>query len=133
MIGSISGGGIAAIIFAAFWGLLVLFLAYLLLKLGSVLESTRMLVDGIRQETVPLLGEVKTTVTSVNKELERVDTMLESVGAITKNVERVTGLIQQTVSSPLVKIAAAGAGLSRMMKRRRRGRTGSASYGPGAA
>ena len=62
---ALSGGDVALIVLAAFWGVLVLFLAVVLLMTFRVLDSTRVLIDGVRQETVPLLGEVRTTVTSV--------------------------------------------------------------------
>src|SRR5207247_3723293 len=52
-----SAGDISLMVLAAFWGLLVLFLALVLLTMFRVLESTKMLIDGIRSETVPLLGE----------------------------------------------------------------------------
>ena len=121
MIASFGAGDISLIVLAAFWGLLVLFLALVLLTMFRVLESTKLLIDGIRSETVPLLGEVKTTVSGVNKELERVDGMLESVGRITKSVERVAGLVEQAVSGPLIKVAAAGAGIARAFRKLRGG------------
>ena len=75
-------GDVALIILAGFWGLLVLFLCYVLVKTVAVIASTQLLIDGIRQETVPLLSEVTGTVTGVNKELDRVDGMVESAGNI---------------------------------------------------
>jgi uncharacterized protein DUF948 len=106
---ALSGGDIALIILAAFWGLLVLFLCVVLLNTFRVLESTKMLIDSIRQETVPLLGEVKTTVQGVNRELDRVDVMLQSAGKVTKSAERVAGLVEQAASSPLLKFIGLGA------------------------
>ena len=108
------------------WGVLVLFLSLMLVNVFRMLESTKMLIDGIREETVPLLGEVKVTVTSVNKELDRVDGMLESVSHITASVEKITGLAEQAVSTPLVKIISLSAGLSRAARRFRGDRGGSA-------
>ncbi|MGH2573072.1 MAG: DUF948 domain-containing protein [Actinomycetota bacterium] len=113
-------GGVAAIILAAFWALLVLFLALVMVNLFRVLEATKMLIDGIRQEAVPLLGEVRTTISSVNKELERADGMMESAGKIAKSAERLVGVVEQTVTSPLIKIMAVGAGASRAVRRLRR-------------
>src|SRR5438105_1835612 len=107
-------------VLAAFWGLLVLFLALVLLTMFRVLESTKMLIDGIRSETVPLLGEVKHTVEGVNKELERADTIMESAGRMTRSVERITVVVEQTVSNPLIKFAAFAAGASRALKRLRK-------------
>lgn len=114
---AVSLGGIAAIIAAAAWALLVFFLALMVVNLFRVLESTRTLIDGIRQETVPLLGEVTATVTSVNKELDRVDGIMESAGSIVRNVERVSTVVEQAVSSPLIKIVAFSAGASRAVRR----------------
>jgi uncharacterized protein YoxC len=110
-------GGIAAIVAAFVWLVLVLFLGLVFVNLFRVLESTKMLIDGIRQETVPLLGEVKTTVSGVNKEMDRVDGMLDSVGKIAKNAERISTVVEQAVSSPLIKIIAFGAGASRAARR----------------
>jgi uncharacterized protein YoxC len=112
-----TGGDIALIVLAAFWGLLVLFLCVVLLNTFRVLESTKTLIDGIRQETVPLLGEVKTSVQGVNKELDRVDGMLETAGRIVQRVERLAGLVEQAATGPLTKIIGVGAGLRRARDR----------------
>ena len=117
MIANMSGGDISLIVLAAFWGLLVLFLALVLLTMFRVLESTKLLIDGIRQETVPLLGEVKTTVSGVNRELDRVDTVLDSAGRMAKSAERITVVVENTVSNPLIKFAAFAAGASRAFRR----------------
>ena len=112
-----SGSDTALIILAAFWGLLVLFLCVVLINTFRVLESTKMLIDGIRQETVPLLGEVKTSVQGVNKELERVDGMLVSAGSIVQRVERVSALVEQVASGPLAKVIGLAAGIRKFSER----------------
>ncbi len=117
-----SAGDVALVILAAFWGLLVLFLCIVLLNTFRVLESTKMLIDGIREETVPLLLEVKTSVGNVNKELDRVDGMMETAGRIVKRLEKVSSLVEQAVSSPLVKVIAFGAGVGRAASRFRGGK-----------
>lgn len=111
-----SAGDVALIVLAAFWGLLVLFLCIVLINVFRMLESTKMLIDGIREETVPLLGEVKTSVVKANREIDRVDGILE-------NVQRVSGLVQQAVSSPLMKAIAFGAGVSKAAGRFRGGKS----------
>ena len=73
---ALTGGDTALIILAAFWGLLVLALCVVLLNTFRVLESTKMTIDTMREETVPLLREVKGSVERANRELDRVDTML---------------------------------------------------------
>jgi uncharacterized protein YoxC len=108
---AISGGDIALIVLAAFWGLLVLALCVVLLNTFRVLESTKMTIDTMREETVPLLREVKGSVERANRELDRVDGMLVSAGHIVERVERLSGLVEQAAASPLVKMVSMGAGL----------------------
>jgi uncharacterized protein YoxC len=116
---ALTGGDIALIILAAFWGVLVCFLAIVLLTTFRVMESTKTLIDGIREETVPLLHEVTSTVTGVNKELERVDTIMVSAGKIAGSAQRITTVVEQTVSNPLIKFAAFAAGAMRAFRRLR--------------
>ncbi len=110
-------GDVALIILAAFWGLLVLFLCIVLINMFRTLESTKLLIDGIREETVPLLHEVKGSVERTNRELDRVDEMLVSTGEIVKRVEKVTGLVERAASGPLIKLISFGAGLSKAASR----------------
>lgn len=111
MIAALDGGDIALIVLAAFWGLLVLFLCVVLINTFRILESTKMLIDGIREETVPLMREVKTSVEKANRELDRVDGMLVATGEIVGRVQRIAGLVEQAVSSPLSKLIGVGAGV----------------------
>ena len=117
---ALTGGDIALIILAAFWGLLVCFLAIVLLNMFRVLESTKVMIDDVREETVPLLHEVTTTVTGVNKELERVDTLMVSAGKIAGSAQRITTVVEQAVSNPLIKLAAFTAGAGQTFRRLRR-------------
>jgi len=112
-----SAGDVALMILAGFWGLLVLFLCYVLVKTVAVISSTQLLIDGIRQETVPLLGEVKGSVERANRELDRVDGMLESTAEIVRRVERLSGLVEQAAASPLIKVISLGAGLRKAASR----------------
>ena len=108
---AISGGVTALIVLAAFWGLLVLALCVVLLNTFRVLESTKMTIDTMREETVPLLREVKGSVERANRELDRVDGMLVSAGHIVERAERLSGLVEQAAASPLVRMVSVGAGL----------------------
>jgi hypothetical protein len=111
MIAALDGGDVALILLSAFWGLLVLFLCVVLINTFRVLESTKLLIDGIREETVPLLIEVKGSVERTNRELDRVDGMLVAAGDIVQRVQRISGLVEQAASGPLVKLISVGAGL----------------------
>lgn len=128
MIAALDGGDIALIVLSAFWGLLVLFLCIVLINTFRVLESTKLIIDAMREETVPLLREVKGSVERTNRELDRVDGMLVAADEIVGRVRRISGLVEQAVSGPLVKIISVGAGLRKASSRfggRGRGRAGS--------
>lgn len=119
MVGSVNWGGIAAIVAAVAWAVLVLALFVVMMNVFRLLESTKTLVDGLRDETVPLLRELRVTVKSVNQELERVDGLMETAGRMAKSAERIGGVVEQTISSPLIKIASFGAGASRAVRKLR--------------
>jgi uncharacterized protein YoxC len=113
-------GGTSAMIVAIAWAVLVIFLCINLFYSATSLRETSATIEGFRQEMVPLLHEVTGTVTNVNKELVRVDGMLEAAGGIVKNAERVSSVVEQAVSSPLIKLIAFGAGASRAARRLRK-------------
>ncbi len=118
---AITAGDWALIVLAAAWAALVLFLCIVLMNTYNVLTATRMLIDGIRQETVPLLTEVRNSVVKTNREIDRIDGMLQSADNIVGRVEKVSGLVEQAVTSPLVKIVGLGAGLRTAASRFRKG------------
>lgn len=117
MIGALDGGDVALIVLSSFWGLLVLFLCIVLINTFRVLESTKILIDSMREETVPLLREVKGSVERTNRELDRLDVVLVATGEIVGRVQRISGLVEEAVASPLVKIISLGAGLRRAASR----------------
>ena len=112
-----TGGDVALIILAAAWAVLVAGLIYVLMSTHAVLQSTKILIDTMREETVPLLREVKGSVERTNRELDRVDGMLESAGTVMGRVEKLSGLVEQAASSPLVKVISLGAGLRQAASR----------------
>lgn len=117
MIAALDGGDVALIVLSAFWGLLVLFLCVVLLNTFRVLESTKLLIDGIREETVPLLTEVRGSVERTNRELDRVDGLLISTGEIVQRLSRLSGLVERAATGPLVRIISVGAGVRRAASR----------------
>ena len=119
---ALTGGDTAMIVMASFWGLLVLALCVVLLNTFRVLESTKMTIDAMRDETVPLLREVKTSVEKMNREIDRVDTMLESTAQIVGRVEKLSGLVEEAAASPLVKVISFGAGLRKGVGKAKKGK-----------
>ncbi len=112
-----SAGDWALIILAVFWAVLVVALAIVSMNLFRVLGSIRDLLDGLRTETVPLLSNVRETVSLTNRELDRVDEILVSAGSITRKVERLTTLVGQAVEAPLIKAITASAGAAAALRR----------------
>jgi len=110
---------VALLLLASGWVVLVVFLAIVMLSTFRVMESTKTMLDEVREETVPLLSEVRTTVTTVNKELERADTIMDSAGRIAGSAARITTVVEQTISNPLIKFAAFAAGAQRAIRRLR--------------
>jgi uncharacterized protein YoxC len=118
---ALTGGDIALIVLAAAWAFLVIALMFVLLNTFRLLESTKMIVDAFREETIPLLREVKVTVEKTNREIDRVDTMLEHANGIVARVEKLTGLVEEAASSPLVKVISMASGVRKGFSRSSRG------------
>jgi uncharacterized protein YoxC len=116
--GGLSGGDVAGLIVAVFWGVLVCFLAYVLVKLGKVIGEAAKLVAGVADQTVPLLGEVTSSVVQVNTELARVDAIAANVEEISTNARAMTSLFSATLGTPMIKVAAFSYGVRRSLKQR---------------
>ena len=114
----LSGGEVAGLIVAVFWAVLVCFIAFVLVKLGKVVGEAGKLVSGVTDQTVPLLGEVTTSVVHVNAELERVDAITANVQSITHNASALTAVFAATLGSPAIKVAAFTYGVRRAMGER---------------
>ena len=114
-------GDLVGLIFAIAFVVLVLFLGYVLVKLGKVLTEAQKLVAGITEQTVPLLGEVTGTVTHVNEELVRVDSITANVQSMSGNVSALTSLFAATLGSPVVKVAAFSYGVRRAAAKKSKG------------
>jgi uncharacterized protein YoxC len=108
---AMTGGDWAMIILAIGWVVLVGGLLFVLLNTFRVLESTKMTIDAMREETIPLLREVKTSVEKTNREIDRVDVLLDNANSIVGRVERLSGLVEEAASNPLVKVISAFAGI----------------------
>jgi uncharacterized protein YoxC len=117
--GGLSGGEVAGLIVAVFWGVLVCFIGYVLVKLGRVVGETGKLVSGVTDQTVPLLAEVTSSVVHVNAELERVDAITANVQTASANVSALTSVFAATLGSPVIKVAAFSYGVRRTLSDRR--------------
>ena len=116
-------GGVAGLIAACAFLVLVGVAAVPLLKLGKVFDELRLTVRGLSDGTMPLLTEVTTTVATTNEQLVKVDTITDNVAQVSTNVSALTSLFAATLGSPVVKVAAFSYGVRQAISGRRSGRT----------
>lgn len=112
---------LAAIIAAVASALLVVGLLFALSSLTRTLRILRATVEELRRETVPLVSDLRTTVSQANVELERVDTVLQTAESISGTLDAASRLAYLAFSNPVIKAVAAGAGAARAARRLRRG------------
>ena len=91
--------------------------AAILTNLFRVVTSVKQLIDGVTNETVPIIHEAGNSVKIVNQELERVDAVLGSVQRVSHNVELISDTVRVAVTNPLVKAVAFMSGIKRGAKR----------------
>ncbi len=112
---TVSVGDIAGVIAALAFAYLVLRTGSLIGKAGRVLDETRIGVQGVSQQTVPLLSQVTDTVASTNEQIVRLDTITANVSSMSTNLNALTSLFAATVGSPVVKVAAFSYGVRSAM------------------
>jgi uncharacterized protein YoxC len=128
----VSIGDIAGVIAALAFAYLVFRLGSLIGKAGKVLDEARIGVRGVSEQTVPLLSQVTSTVSSTNDQIVRLDTITANVSSMSTNINALTSLFAATMGSPVVKVAAFTYGVrsamsgSKAAKRSSRGRRGRA-------
>ncbi|MEE9965451.1 MAG: DUF948 domain-containing protein [Propionicimonas sp.] len=121
-----SVGEIAGLIAAMAAVALVGFSAVPLLKLGRVLEETRLAVRDIGHNAVPILVELKGTVTATNDELGKLSLVTEDVAKVSanatvvaENAAQLSTVFSATLGGPLVKTAAFTYGLRQAVSGKR--------------
>ncbi len=116
----VSAGAVVGLVFAIFFAVGVIFLCFVLLRLAGVLKEARKLVAGITDQTIPLLGEVNTTVATTNQQLSRVDTITENVANVSGNASALASTFSATVGGPMIKAAAFSYGVRTALANRRK-------------
>jgi hypothetical protein len=113
MVASLSLGGIAAIIAAAFWALLVVFLILALRSVNRLLRATTALVETNGERLGKLLDEAAATASSAQGDLSTLGDALFSVRDIARSVARLTSLLERLIFWPFEKLLAISRALSR--------------------
>ncbi len=120
--GTMSGGDVAAVVGSVLGVVVAVALLVFLVSVTRTLQAVRASVEELRRETLPILGELRTTVGSANAELVRVDTLLTSAESISSTVDSASRLAYLAFSNPVIKTLAVGAGTARAARRFRRRR-----------
>lgn len=109
-------GLIAAIAFAV----MAVFSAWLLYQLVKTMGILNRFIDDVRVETTPLMSRFQTTMDHVNTELDRVDGILTAVESMSAKANSATKVVQEVVTSPIVKAISIGAGAGKAFSKRRK-------------
>jgi uncharacterized protein YoxC len=123
-----SAGEIAGLIAAVAAVAFVVFCAVPLLKLGRVLEEVRLAVRDLGHSTVPILQELKGTVTATNTELGKLSVVTDDVAkvsahatVVSENAAQLSTLFSSTLGGPLIKTAAFTYGVRQAVTGKRSG------------
>jgi uncharacterized protein YoxC len=104
-------GGVAALICAISFALLMLALMIVVLKLARTMAITNYILDDIRKEAIPLMARIETTIDHINNEMGYVDGVLKSAEKLAARANTLTQAAQSLVTSPLVKVLSLGLGV----------------------
>ncbi len=110
-----SPGEIAGLIVAGGWAVLVIFLSYVLVKLGGTLKELTRVVGEVGDSTVPVLTEVTATVATTNITLSSVEEITTNVSSITRNAKALTAIATVGMGNPLIKAVSFSYGVRRAM------------------
>ena len=107
--------GAAALICAISFALVMLALCVVMLKLARTLALTNRILNDIRQETLPFMGRIQTTIDHVNDEMGYVDGALKSLEKTAARVNSTARAAQDFVTSPLARALGMGLGAWRSL------------------
>ena len=85
-------GGIATIIAASSLAVISLAIAYVVIRVGRLVDEASASLKVLTEETAPLIDELNTTVTLVNGPLH-------SINRVTKNIEEMSDKVNEATSS----------------------------------
>jgi uncharacterized protein YoxC len=128
-----TGGQIAALIFAGGFLVVALALSITILRLRKMVDSGTRTLDQVADRIGPLLSDVNTTVANVNGalvqvqtsldgvnlQLARLDTITGHVQTVTANVANLATVVTAATANPMVKVAAFAYGVRKATAQRR--------------
>ena len=118
-----TGGEVAAIIASVALVVAVVALLFALAALTKTLRTLRTAVEDLHRETLPVLGDLRSTVSTANAELVRVDSLLTTAESVGATVDSASRLAYLAFSNPVIKVLAVASGTGRAARRLRRSRS----------
>ena len=112
-----SPGEFAATVFSVAFAMLVVGLLVFVGSAIRTMTSVRGAVDDIRRTAVPLIADVHTAVRQANGDLVQVEAVLERTESIKSTVDSASRLALVAFATPVVKLAAVTAGLTKVVSR----------------
>jgi hypothetical protein len=115
-----SAADLAAVIVAIASVAAVMLLVLVVVSINRTLTTVRLSIEQLRRETLPVVDELRRTVTTANGELERLDALLDSATSISSTVDSASHLAYLAFSNPLIKAMALATGTAKAAKALRR-------------
>jgi uncharacterized protein YoxC len=113
-------GNVAGLIAAVAFAVMAGFTAWVLYKVVVMLSVTNLFLDEIREETIPMMTRLQVTMDHVNTELTRVDGILTAVEGMSQKTNEATKVVQEVVTSPVVKLIGVGAGAGKAYSKKKK-------------
>ncbi len=108
-------GGVAALICAISFAMLMLAVVLVVIKLARTMSITNRMLNDMRKEVIPLVGKLQTTMDHINNEMGYVDGVLESTQKMAARANSATKAAQKLMTSPLVRVLGLGLGIQRAL------------------
>jgi uncharacterized protein YoxC len=110
-------GGVATIIAASSLAIIAVAIAYVVIRVGRLIDEAKASLKAITAEAAPLIDEVHTTVTLVNGPLHSINRVSKNIEELSEKVsEATTGFMNKNGSA--VKVAGALLSAAQMSKGR---------------
>ncbi len=108
-----SAGDLAAVLVSLVMIAAIVVIAVVTGAMLRTLRELRATLEVLRGEVVPLMGELRDTVSAAGAEVDRVDDLLDTAEAISATVEGASRVGYLAFRAPLIRVVALGRGMRR--------------------
>jgi hypothetical protein len=113
----VSAGDLAAVIVSGVMVAAIVAIAVAVSSLRRTLAELRATLERVEREALPLMGELRRTVSSAGAEVERVDDLLDTAEVISATVEGASRVGYLAFRAPLIRAVAFARGIGRAARR----------------